>query len=528
LAGHKCEFDPVTMAEFLRTGTSTHPHTYWQGITHLDAGTHYRFPYGAKPRLAERSVYWRPAYCDPQPSLDRGELVARLADALQAAVRRRTQARLGSVAVMLSAGADSRCALFAARDPAQATCYTLYDEENPELEGARRLALAAGARHIALKRGPDYYIENAADAVRLSSGMWSIESAHFGGMVDIIRMGQPGVLLAGNYAHYLFKGLALNRQHHRIFGRALPLFQVSDFQHQFYLPFCPIGTEWTKRVEERLDARFFDDGCTPRDVCKTEYSRLAPLAREGDASTDLCLWRLLPYDPMMLDRDLLDVYGRMSVRDKLCGIPYGMAVARVVGSAGVAVPNNNYGAKIGSDKFGRVAGFLWASFKRKLRRSKHPFELDSSSVATLAAWPCLPRIVELSAGLRDWLANLPVGQAELLFDMVGEERRAWSMGDWACRDTTLVLRMIGSLVASPTRRRHWRHLGSSTMSRAIASPLANSMIARPSISKSSLSPPSDDSAEDAFGLTKKAPTDADLVRTFGFEVSPKQRSPGAG
>jgi hypothetical protein len=63
-AGHSCDFDPVTMAEFLRTGTATHPHTYWRGITHLDAGTRHRFQYGAKPRIADRSVYWRPAYFD--------------------------------------------------------------------------------------------------------------------------------------------------------------------------------------------------------------------------------------------------------------------------------------------------------------------------------------------------------------------------------------------------------------------------------------------------------------------------------
>jgi hypothetical protein len=343
---------------------------------------------------------------------------------------------------MLSAGADSRSALFGATDPTQTTCYTLYDEPNPELEGARRLASAVGAHHIALRRGPEYYIEHAADAVRLSGGMWSIESAHFGGVADVIRLSQPGVLLTANYADYLFKGLALNREHRRIFGRALPLFRLCDYRHEFYLPFLPITAEWKKRVEQRLAARFLNDGSTSQDVRRTEYFRLAPLSRAGGASANLCLWRQLPYDPFMLDRDLLDVYGQMSVSDKLSGIAYGMAVARVVGSQGLKVANNNYGAPVGANELTRVAAFGWASLKRKLGRVKQPFTRDPLSVATLGPWPYFARVVERSLGLRDWLAALPIGQSELLFEIVGKEHRNLSMGDWACRDPTLIVRMF--------------------------------------------------------------------------------------
>ena len=111
---------------------------------------------------------------------------------------------------MLSSGADSRAPLFAACNPSKVTCFTFYDEPNAELRGAQAWA-TVGARHIPLKRNSEYYIENAAQAVRMSGGMWSTDSAHYGGFIDRLQEENPGVVLTGCYADYLFKGLSYNR-----------------------------------------------------------------------------------------------------------------------------------------------------------------------------------------------------------------------------------------------------------------------------------------------------------------------------
>lgn len=435
-------FDPISMAEFLQTGMATPPYTYWHGVEQLDAGTRHRFRYGDSHRPVERSRYWLPAYFDTAPIADRREIVDRLTGALRKAVRRRTQARLGPVAVMLSAGADSRAALFSACDPNSVTCYTFYDEPNAELNGARRLAAAAGAAHIALQRDPDYYIRHAAEAVRLSGGMWSIDSAHVGGFTQQILANTPGVLLTGCYADYLFKGLAFNRRNRRLFGRALPVYTLSPFRHQYYLSHIKINNQWKQRVYARLADRFPHAMQTKSDPRHIEYLRIAPLSRESDASGRLLLWRTLPIDPVMVDADVLDVYGLMSVENKLSGVAFGMAVARLVGQAGKRVPNNNYGAPIGANEAVRIAAFLTGSVRRKVTGFRQPYERDPASVATVGSWPYFPRIVERSPRLRDWHASLPPEQAELLFDIVGEERRDWSMSDWAARDPTLLVRLF--------------------------------------------------------------------------------------
>jgi asparagine synthase (glutamine-hydrolysing) len=440
LMGRRPTFDPVTMAEFLRTGTSTHPHTYWNDVVHLDAGSHFRFSTSGKG--LNKDVYWRPSYFEEPPKSGGGEFVERLAAAMRNAVRRRTHQRFGRVAIMLSAGADSRCALFSSSDPSRTTCYTLFDEPNLELRGAQRLAAAAGAQHVALQRDPNYYVRHASEAVRLSGGMWSIESAHYGGSVEAVRSLTPGVVLTGCYADYMFKGLALNRKHRTLLGRSIPLYELDRYRHEFYLSFPQIAPAWTHRVEARLDERFAEISRT-NDPLKIEYYRLAPLAREGDASGRLFLWRTLPADRFFEDAEVLDLYGRMSVADKLSGIIFGKAVARLVGPAGNKVPNSNFGAPVGSGGSRRVAAFILSSLQRKLSGNRaQPFERDAQSVATHGAWPYFPRVIEQSDQLRDWRACLPNDQRELLFGIVGEERREWTLTEWAQRDWVLLLRLF--------------------------------------------------------------------------------------
>jgi asparagine synthase (glutamine-hydrolysing) len=434
-AGRPCQFDPVTMAEFLRTGTSVHPNTYWHGIRHMDAGTRFHFKYGDAPRLIESATYWRPTYLEGKPYLtDRREIVDRLATALKSAVQRRTLPRLGKVGVLLSAGADSRTALFGACDPSAVTCYTFYDEPNAELNSTRRLAGIANAKHVSLSRTKDYYLDHADPAVRVSGGMWTAESAHHTGFSSRIAADGLGTLLTGCYADYMLKGITYDRRNLKIFGRYLPLHDFAPFNFEWHHPHYRLAPKWNAQVDDRLQHKYV--GLTPstdHDRSLIEHLRLNQIIREPDASGRLFLRRTLPVDFFMSDNAVVELFGSICPDEKLNAIPFGMAVARITGREGDRVLNNNFGAPVGAAEWQRVAAFVSASLKRKItgRGGGQPYERDPNSVATVGSWPNYSRVIELSPHAKVWRANLPADHADFVFDLLGAERRGWSINQWS-------------------------------------------------------------------------------------------------
>lgn len=439
-AGRPPKVDHVTIAELLRTGTSVHPHTYWREVRQLDAGSAYTI--SAADEFRSNGAYWRPAYVDQAPPLERNAFIEAFSDALRAAGRRRSLSRLGKTVVLLSSGADSRGVLCATNAPDQVDCYTYYDEPNMELEGAQRIAGLTHARHASLQRPRDYYVQHAESTVALSGGMWGIESGHHAGFAAEIReQSQPGTVLTGCYCDYLFKGLGLNRRHAQIMGRNLPLYVAQPYSHQFYQPFSWIDPDWASRVDERFNARFpseIRDG----DPRLAEYARLSPISREADASGRLTLWKTLPFDVIVADSDVLDAYGRLSVADKLSGIAFGKAVARVTGRRIASVVNSNFGAPVGSGELGRVSAFVLASLARKARRAMGGAPpVDQASVATLGSWPNLTRVALHSSIMRNWFHDF-TRPNEILWQMLHPVCRAWSFEEFARRDVFLLYRII--------------------------------------------------------------------------------------
>lgn len=444
-AGHPLKFDAVTMAEFLRTGTATHPHTYWHGIWHMDAATHFEFDYGTSPHLRTNTAYWRPGYLRGEPYLkDRREVAERLAFALKSAVQRRSLPRLGKVGVLLSAGADSRAALFGASDPSAATCFTLFDEANKELVGAKTLAQAAQAKHVAIQRSKEYYFENAAEAVHVSGGMWSIESAHHTGIPSTVFAEGIGTLLTGCYADYLLKGIAYDTSSVQLFGRSLPLHKFACFDYEWHHPHRWLSSKWDELVEDRLRTRY--DGLAldaERSHSELEFARLAQIVREPDASGRLFLRKTLPVDFYMSDNAVLELFGCICPSEKLNAIPFGMAVARITGRPGERVLNNNFSAPVGSQEIQRVLSFILNSIKRKMGgdSGRQPFETDPTSIATVGSWPNFPRAMRLSAVMQDWIMRLSSDQLEFFGSLVGERIRSWSLEDWAIKDPALLVRV---------------------------------------------------------------------------------------
>jgi asparagine synthase (glutamine-hydrolysing) len=446
--GKPLSVDAATIAEFLHTGSPFPKHTLWQGVSHLDAASHYVLsPKGGPGALAKLEQYWTPAFMDGAPPMARGEFVEAFADAFRAAGRRRSLRRLGRTALLLSAGADSRGVLAATASPSDVDCYTYYDEPNDELRGAKRIAALAGARHFPLRRSADYYVANAEETVRLSGGMWGFDAGHHTGFVDAIReTSAAGTLLTGEFCDLLFKGVALNRRHIKMLGRDLPLHEVSAHEHEHYLPFEPIAPEWISRVNERLE-----DGVPLAIQCdsdprKAELARLSPLSRYGAASSIQTLWRMAPFDVFVADNDILDAYGLLSVPDKVSGIAFGQAIARVTGPKMAAVPNNNYGAPVGGTELSRVATFLGSSAMRKLKHvSRLTHTADPRSVATSGSWPSMSRVALNSEVMRQWYQEIPE-RAGCLLDYLDPSRRSWTFDEYATQGTFQLYRLLTVLL----------------------------------------------------------------------------------
>jgi hypothetical protein len=209
-------------------------------------------------------------------------------------------------------------------------------------------------------------------------------------------------------------------------------------------------------VDQRLRDRYaiLAAGSThPASV--VEYLRLSPIVREADAAGRLMLRRTTAVDFFTADNDVLEVACSMHPEQKVNGIAFGMAVAKLTGRIGDRIPNNNYGAPVGAQEWRRIAGFLKASALRKIRRqgSGQPYLRDPESVATAGSWPYFPRVVRMSGQLRAWREEMPVDQQDFLFDILGPRRRSWSMAEWGDLEAGLLLRLYtASLWLSCNRR----------------------------------------------------------------------------
>lgn len=442
MRGLRSEFDPVTAAEFLASGTSVHPFTYYRQIRMLEPATHHRWSWRGNAWQRGSTIYWQPRYRTEPLVADDEDLVEALSDALRGAVRRRTLARLGRPGVLLSGGADSRAAVFGAESPQKVACFTLYDEPNEELITAQRIAKAAGAAHSALQREPDYYLRHAEKSVRISGGMWSLVDSHYTGMIPRLTGENLGSLLTGCYVDYMLKGLSFNRRHRQLLGRALPLYELSDFDFWFYTQRMTLAAAWEKQVLQRMGDRYPDslqgDALTAR--LALEDQRLRPLAREADAAGRLILWRTLPWDPPIVDNAILEVFGRMPVSAKLNGIAFGRAVARICGVRGDGIPNNNYGTPVGASEAKRQFWFLWAVAKRKLERVTS-FNQRTPGYVT-GSWPAWSQYLASSPTAAQIWADVRADERERFGDWLGSDPWQSSLEQWAARDATGFARII--------------------------------------------------------------------------------------
>jgi len=442
--GIKTEIDWTTLAEFLATGNSVHPYTYYNNIQQLDAGTHYTWNLNDASQSVTFQEYWQPAYMTQQPNEQTTHLDEELAQAIKSAVRRRSHTFLGKTGVFLSGGADSRSLLFSAEKPNEVECITFFDEPNAELNTAHQLTKAAQATHHQWQRQFESYGQISNENIRISGGMWSIIDGHYLGFLKDFQKLKLGTVLTGCYADYMFKGLAFNRQHKTLFNRALPLYQFSpSFQYEFYSPHYSLSEKWQNKVNARLQERFNE--CTVGQPLKNplilEEKRLRPISREADTCGRLVLWRTMPWDWVYSDSEVLDVYGRLPVSAKVNSIIFERAVAKITGKTGKKILNNNYGNRMGASETERVAWFLFGVLKRKINRFWNKKTIKESIVTT-GSWPDWSYYLAHSEVIKELWGNPTSSEREFFMDVLGEDPWETSVQFWANKNPLVFCRLL--------------------------------------------------------------------------------------
>jgi asparagine synthase (glutamine-hydrolysing) len=201
--------DLRTVFEYFALGRVLWDHTYYEAVKALPPATALRFRDG-KCSLVR---YWVPESGEHTQSEE--HYVEALAHGLREAVARKTRGdhRFG---ILLSGGIDSRSVVASTEKPL--TAFTLSEFENQEVRVARRVAQAAGAEHVFLRRGFNHYPDMVDEAIAIGDGMQRFDHALVLGLTDEIRA-QCDVLLDAFGFDARLKGLGLIEQRNSLLGR---------------------------------------------------------------------------------------------------------------------------------------------------------------------------------------------------------------------------------------------------------------------------------------------------------------------
>lgn len=156
--------------------------------------------------------YWSPDFSKRHDG--RTAIARDLAGAVKESVARKT-ADATSVSLLLSGGMDSRVVLGGFRKNDLPLCVTIGESENNEVDVARSLADAAGAKHSFVQRSSTHYADILQESTATGGGMYLFQHGHFFGL-DIP---ETDLVLHGHGFDYFFQGMYLPSHRRRILGR---------------------------------------------------------------------------------------------------------------------------------------------------------------------------------------------------------------------------------------------------------------------------------------------------------------------
>jgi asparagine synthase (glutamine-hydrolysing) len=343
--GESRNWDLTSFAEFILTGKLSAPFTYYRNIKALPVASTTTLSFTRSREVAEQTRQYFQFEFRPHPERKLDELAEQFAAAFRKAVAKRTLPVLGRSAVALSGGLDSRTVLCSAPNRQALTTFTCYDVENREFRIAQSIAREAGVEFVPLKRGFDYYGDQAASGVRISAGMGCIASNHFLGFRDKLRELGADNLLTGCYCDYLFKGLALNKR----VNKWTTTESLDSFDFSYYFGHFNSNTNLGAAVRRRLEDIFpselhrYDSESA---VLAVERRRMFPLCYEEDNAERTIPQRTMGWYVPIAENDLMEIILNMSCSMKLNRRLFARMVEKVCGGTLSHIPDANTGAPV--------------------------------------------------------------------------------------------------------------------------------------------------------------------------------------
>ena len=207
---NRLNIDPLAFYEFLHFQRLFGTTTFDLSTSVLPPASVLTFEKSARNFKIRR--YWTP---DFGKRLDGRRAVARdLADAVRRSVAVKT-AGSNNISLFLSGGMDSRVVLGGFPNNVLPACITVGESENNEVDVARSLAAAVGAKHFFVERPSTHYADIVSESTSTGGGMYSFQHGHFFNL-DIP---ETDLILHGHGFDYFFQGIYLPSRRKRMMGR---------------------------------------------------------------------------------------------------------------------------------------------------------------------------------------------------------------------------------------------------------------------------------------------------------------------
>jgi asparagine synthase (glutamine-hydrolysing) len=416
------------------TGSVTFPYTYFGNIHALETGSLHTFCFAETGVIRKSTRYFHFDFQIDERSTE-ADLAAELAHCFKKAVSERTHPFLGTAAVALSGGLDSRAILSSVPPGGNIAAFTLYDKLNPEVRAAQRIAGCCGVPLKLHQRDLEYYGRSFEVGVRVSGGVGSMASNHFLGVREEVRSSGIKNILTGCYCDYLFKGLAYNSAEHG----PLRSQHLTRFQFDFYRPHFEISERYSRMVEERLEIRFPEfqkPRLTEADWLRVEQKRTFPLAYEGDLAQRTIPQRVLPWYPPLVDRNLLSMYLKIPPRYKLNASIFRKMLTYLCPEEMMAIPDSNNGAPVQAGPVRLLAHRVVPAALNRIPSKAVP------QLATRGSWQNRDYYVQNSQSIRTLWNRNHDHTGEILSEILGANLYRRDLKDYRGPRSQFLLRLL--------------------------------------------------------------------------------------
>ena len=403
LSGDEFEIDPVSVCDFLNTGTPCCPHTMHRNVREVRPGTVCVSVFHAeRPPSYEEFPYWLPPDEIRAPADERA-LVNEFVERWRRAVAGRCEGT--HMAVQLSGGMDSRLVLAAIPETKKCTGVTLCDSMNREARLARKVAKCYDREWTPLTRDAEYLGRTLIEATRFTGCEGEYHHGHTIGFAGQLRnMGIDsvftGLLMDNNFKGYYakdfvrvarLKGL-LPARHQAVTLDYVN--QVSDFCRRYLRESCVESTLVRRRA-------FHANHFALQRESSWEWLDGYPYSQACDNTGWVIERRIMPVRLPVMDRALLDLAFRVPMRLKAGGHFFEQAAIQILGQ-GRRIPNANDGVRPGS---GHISRLFQRAVRKTQRRARSTLSNLGIRLQVPHSWHDFPRYLYESAALGELIAH---------------------------------------------------------------------------------------------------------------------------